>query len=93
MTESLVNPGTLIRSGQKLGEFVSTDDFELEVDVNQEFIDILKVGEPVILTDLSGENQWRGMVRRVNGRLDQTTQTIKVYIGVRGANLIEGMYL
>lgn len=93
LTESLVNPGTLIRSGQKLGEFVSTDDFELEVDVNQEFIDILKVGEPVILTDLSGENQWRGMVRRVNGRLDQTTQTIKVYIGVRGANLIEGMYL
>jgi multidrug efflux pump subunit AcrA (membrane-fusion protein) len=93
LTESLVNPGTLIRSGQKLGEFVSTDDFELEVDVNQEFIDILKVGEPVILTDLSGENQWRGMVRRVNGRLDQTTQTIKVYIGVRGVNLIEGMYL
>ena len=93
LTESLVNPGTLIRSGQKLGEFVSTNDFELEVDVNQQFMDILRVGEPVLLTDLSGENEWQGIVRRVNGRLDQTTQTVKVFIGVQGDDLIEGMYL
>ncbi|NQZ77433.1 MAG: efflux RND transporter periplasmic adaptor subunit, partial [Ekhidna sp.] len=30
LTESLVNAGTLIRSGQKLGEFVSLTKFELE---------------------------------------------------------------
>lgn len=93
LTESLVNPGTLIRSGQKLGEFVSTNDFELEVDVNQEFMDILRVGEAVLLTDLAGNKEWQGIVRRVNGRLDQTTQTVKVFIGVRGADLIEGMYM
>lgn len=93
ITESLVNPGTLIRSGQKLGEFVSMTDFELEVDINQEYLNILKVGEPVSLTDLAGEKEWQGTVRRVNGRLDQATQTVKVYIGVRGDNLIEGMYL
>lgn len=93
LTESMVNPGTLVRSGQKLGEFVSTNDFELEVDVNQRFMDILRVGEPVLLTDLSGKNEWQGVVRRVNGRLDQTTQTVKVFIGVQGDNLIEGMYL
>ena len=93
LTESVVNPGTLIRSGQKLGEFVSVLDFELEVDVNQEFLDILQIGEPVLLTDLAGENQWEGIVRRINGRLDQATQTVKVYIGVKGSDLIEGMYL
>ncbi len=93
VTESLVNPGTLIRSGQKLGEFVSVADFELEVAVNQEYLEILKVGEPVSLTDLAGEEEWEGVVRRVNGRLDQATQTVKVYIGVQGDNLIEGMYM
>ncbi len=93
LTEATVNPGTLIRSGQKLGEFVSTSDFELEVDVNQEYINILKIGKNVKLTDLEGENEYIGTVRRVNGRLDQTTQTVKVYIGVQGAGLIEGMYL
>ena len=93
LTESLVNPGTLIRSGQKLGEFVSIGNFELEVDVNQEFLDILQVGEPVLLTNLSGEREWQGIVKRINGRLDQNTQTVQAYIGVQGSNLIEGMYM
>jgi len=93
LTESVVNPGTLIRSGQKLGEFVSIMDFELEVDVNQEYLDILKIGEPVLLTDLAGEREWEGKVRRINGRLDQATQSVKVFIGVAGEELIEGMYM
>lgn len=93
VTESLVNPGTLIRSGQKLGEFVSLNDFELEVSVNQEYIGILRVGEPVALSDLAGNRSWQGIVKRVNGRLDQSTQTVLVYIGVKGKDLIEGMYL
>lgn len=93
VTESLVNPGTLIRSGQKLGEFVSLNDFELEVNVNQEYIDILRVGEAVALSDLAGNRTWKGIVKRVNGRLDQSTQTVLVYIGVKGKDLIEGMYL
>lgn len=93
LTESLVNPGTLIRSGQKLGEFVSMNDFELEVNVNEQYIDILKVGEPVGLFDLTGERTWNGQVKRVNGRIDQNTQTVQVFIGVTGQGLIEGMYL
>jgi membrane fusion protein (multidrug efflux system) len=93
LTESLVNPGTLIRSGQKLGEFVDLTDFELEVNVNAEFMDILKVGENVALTNLAGNKSWIGSVKRVNGRIDQNTQTVQVYIGVKGDGLIEGMYL
>lgn len=93
VTESLVNPGTLIRSGQKLGEYVSLNDFELEVNVNQQYISILRVGEAVVLTDLAGSRTWQGIVKRVNGRLDQSTQTVKVFIGVKGSDLIEGMYL
>lgn len=93
LTESLVNPGTLVRSGQKLGEFVSMEDFELEVNVNEEFINVLEVGEPVGLYDLTGERDWTGTVRRINGRIDQSTQTVQVFIGVRGKGLVEGMYL
>jgi membrane fusion protein (multidrug efflux system) len=93
LTESLVNAGTLIRSGQKLGEFVSMSDFELEVDVNSEYIDVMKVGKQVRLTDLSSSQEWIGTVKRVNGRLNQETQTVKVFIGVKGQGLIEGMFL
>ena len=93
MTESLVNPGTLIRPGQKLGELVALNDFELEVDIKEQFMDILKVGESVALTDLSGQRGWNGVVKRVNGRIDQSTQSVKVFIGVKGNDLVEGMYL
>jgi len=93
LTESLVNAGTLIRTGQKLGEFVSLANFELEVAVNAEYIDIMQVGKEVRLTDLNGQNEWMGKVKRVNGRLDQETQTVTVFIGVSGPGLVEGMYL
>ena len=93
LTESLVNPGTLVRSGQKLGELVAPNDFELEVNVNEEFMDIMQVGEAVALTDLSGQREWQGIVKRVNGRIDQNTQTVQVYIGLQSQDLVEGMYL
>lgn len=93
LTETAINGGTLIRSAQKLGEFVSLGQFELEVNVNQQYLDILKIGEPVLLTDLSGNREWQGVVKRINGRLDQATQTVRVFIAVSGKELIEGMYM
>ena len=93
LTESTVNPGTLVRSGQKLGEFVSTSDFELEVNVNEQYLDVVSVGQSVELFDLTGERSWTGIIQRVNGRLDQNTQTVQVFISVNGPGLIEGMYL
>ncbi|MEQ8238904.1 MAG: HlyD family efflux transporter periplasmic adaptor subunit [Cyclobacteriaceae bacterium] len=93
LAESLVNAGTLIRPGQMLGEFISLQNFELEVAVNSEYLDIMKVGKEVKLTDLSNQKEWTGTVKRVNGRIDQETQTVNVYIAVSGKGLIEGMYM
>lgn len=93
LTTSMVNPGTLIRTGQMLGEFISLKDFELEVAVNAEYMDILKVGKQVKLSDLNNTKEWIGTVKRINGRIDQATQTVNVYLGITGDNLIEGMYM
>ncbi len=93
LTESLVNPGTLIRSGQKLGEFIDPLLYELEVSVNAAYSNMLAVGNEVELTDINKSGQWKGVVKRVNGKIDLATQTIKVYIEVKGQSLKEGMYL
>ncbi len=93
LTASLVNAGTLIRTGQMLGEFISLERFELEVAVNADYLDVMKVGRQVKLIDLNNKKEWIGTVKRVNGRIDQETQTINVYLGVSGKGLIEGMYL
>ena len=93
LTEALVTEGTLIRSGQKLGEFINTGEYELEVSVSKTYGDFLKVGKEVELHNLDKTNTYTGKVTRVNGRVDQGSQTITVAIEVDGADLKEGQYL
>ncbi|RRQ50537.1 HlyD family efflux transporter periplasmic adaptor subunit [Maribacter algicola] len=93
LTEALVTEGTLVRSGQKLGEFINPGVYELEVSVSKSFTDLLKVGESVELTSLGGDETYTGKVTRINGRVDQASQTIKAYIEVDNNKLREGMYL
>ncbi|AYN69104.1 HlyD family efflux transporter periplasmic adaptor subunit [Euzebyella marina] len=93
LTEALVTEGTLIRSGQKLGEFIDTGVYELEVSVSKTYSDLLKVGEKVELVNLDHTKTFEGTVVRINGSVDQASQTIKAYIDVKDQSLREGMYL
>ncbi len=93
LTEALVDKGALIRQGQKLGAFINPNIFELEVAVNTSYADLLQVGKQVGLHDVEGTKTWKGKVARVNPSVDQTTQTIQVFISVSGKGLREGMYM
>jgi len=93
LTEALVTKGTLIRQGQKLGEFIDPTVFELELAIEKSYSDLLKEGESVALSTLNLDKEYIGKVIRINGKIDQATQTIKVFVEVKGADLKEGMYL
>jgi len=93
LTETLVTEGTLVRSGQKLGEFINTDIYELQVAVSKTYSDLLKIGEKVTLVNLDRTKTYMGRVTRINGRIDQASQTITAFIEVADDALKEGMYL
>ncbi len=93
LTETLVNPGSLVRPGQKLGEFINPNVYEMEVAINASYIDLLKIGNPVTLKTLDSSQSWEGKIIRVNGKVDQATQTVKTFVQVAGKGLKEGMYL
>ncbi len=93
LTEALVTEGTLVRSGQKLGEFINTDAYELEVAISKTYSDLLTIGKRVALSSLDDSKTYEGKVVRINGNVDQATQTIKAFIEVKDKNLKEGMYL
>ncbi|MEO1624983.1 MAG: HlyD family efflux transporter periplasmic adaptor subunit [Bacteroidota bacterium] len=93
LTQALVRHGTLIRAGQKLGEFINPNVYELEVDVNSSYADLLKVGKQVQLNNSDNSSKWQGRVVRVNSLVNASTQTIPVFIQVSGQGLKEGMYL
>lgn len=93
LTEALVTEGSLIRSGQKLGEFIDPSIYEMEVALSKNYASLLKVGESVSLSNLEHTETYTGTVSRVNGSIDATTQTITAFIEVSNDNLKEGMYL
>lgn len=93
LTESLVNPGALVRSGQKLGEFINPSVYEIGVSVKSEYRNLLEVGKSVELSNLEKTTSWVGKVVRINGKVDASTQTIKAFIQVSGKELKEGQYL
>lgn len=93
LTETSVNTGALVRAGQKIGEFIDPTVFEMEIAINAAYADLLKVGKEVQLHDLSNAQSWTSKVVRINGRVDQRSQTVNIYVEVKGDNLREGMYL
>lgn len=93
LTEALVSPGSLVRVGQKLGEFIDPSVYEMEISINAEFADLLKVGNSVTLSNLEKTKNYTGKVVRVNGKVDQVSQTIKTFVEVKHEDLKEGMFL
>jgi multidrug efflux pump subunit AcrA (membrane-fusion protein) len=93
LTEALVTKGTLIRQGQKLGEYIDPSVYELELSIEKSYSDLLKIGKEVTLSTNDSDSEYIGKVTRINGKIDQATQTIKVFVEVKGSDLKEGMYL
>ncbi len=93
LTEAAVNPGTLVRPGQKLGEFIDTSVYELEVAVGKRFSDLLEIGEDVKLENLDATKTYTGTISRINARVDRDSQTIQVFIRIEDPDIREGMYL
>ena len=56
-------------------------------------MDLLQKGNSVKVTSRDTEQSWEGKIARVNGRVDQASQTVKAYIQVEGKDLKEGIYL
>ena len=93
LTEALVTEGSLIRAGQKLGTYINTGVYELEVAVSKAYSDLLQVGNKVSLSNLEKTETFQGTVTRINGSVDLASQTIKAFIEVKNPKLKEGMYL
>ncbi|TNJ43695.1 HlyD family efflux transporter periplasmic adaptor subunit [Tamlana fucoidanivorans] len=93
LTQALVTEGSLIRVGQKLGEFIDPSVYEMEVALSKRYASLLKEGEDVVLQNLNKTETYQGVVSRVNGSVNATTQTITAYIEVKDEALKEGLYL
>jgi multidrug efflux pump subunit AcrA (membrane-fusion protein) len=88
-----VTPGTLVSPGQKLGDFIKTGVYELELNVNASMTDYLKLGKTVSLFNTNHTKTYEGEVSRINSQIDRASQTIQLFVEIRSDELTEGEYL
>jgi len=93
VTLSSFNPGMLVRTGQKIGEFADPSVFEVQAAVNVRDAGAVRPGDRVELRSDDFTGVADGTVARVNQAIDPQTQTVGVYIEVADSRVREGMYL
>lgn len=93
LSEASIDPGTLVRAGQKLGTFVRQGSYELEAAVTRSVLKYLKPGQKVKLHSEELQQDFIGTVSRVNTIVNPNTQLVSVFLTVNNPTLQEGTYL
>jgi membrane fusion protein, multidrug efflux system len=93
LANTAIDPGALVRIGQKMGEFINTSAYELEAPISLSDMKFVKIGDKVQLKSNDIEGTWIGTIARINEKLDAASQSIMLYIQVQGPTLKEGMFL
>lgn len=88
-----VQRGTLIRPGQRIGQFLRLGGYELESSVSISDLGFIRIGQKVTMESEDNGNRYTGIVRRIGDQVDASTQMVPIYIEVGGAGLKEGMFL
>lgn len=86
-------PGTLIRVGQQIGEYVGAYHYELELGLSVNERSKIKLKDKVTLKSEDIKGTWQGEVSRIGTVIDPATQTLKIYVSTTGEDLMEGMYM
>lgn len=87
-----IDASSLVRTGQPLGEFISTGRYELEAGVSYRDADILKKGMTFDMRDVNTDRVYSAEIARVNDAVDPLTQQVKVYATVISDHAKSGIY-
>jgi membrane fusion protein (multidrug efflux system) len=90
LVETNIEPGALVRAGQKIGTFVQPGVFELEASVVPSQLKYLREGQSVQLT--SEGKAYSGRILRFNEVVDLQTQMVCVIIQINHPELKEGQF-
>jgi multidrug efflux pump subunit AcrA (membrane-fusion protein) len=93
LTVAQLDASALVRTGQALGEFISTGYYELEAGVSYQDIGALSIGSSFEMRDVNTGHSYTARVVRINDAVDPLTQQVKVYAEVISENARSGIYL
>ena len=87
-----INPGTLIRTGQKIATLTSSDRFEMKAFASIKQVSRIKPGQKAVLYSEDIPGNFNAFVSRVNTVIDPS-QTVRVYLESTDSKLKDGLYM
>ncbi|MEQ9310587.1 MAG: HlyD family efflux transporter periplasmic adaptor subunit [Balneolaceae bacterium] len=94
LTESSIDPGTLVRQSQRIGEFIRIGSYEIEASINANDRFFINTGDVVsVILDGNQPNPISAKVARINSKIDPSTQTILIYLDANDGNILSGQYV
>ncbi len=94
VTQALIEPGTLVRPNQPLGQFTQTGTYEIEASINASDRFFIAKGDMVALhLDRDQRTNYRAEVARINARINPSTQTLLTFLTVKSDRLLPGQYV
>ena len=88
-----ISEGAFIVPNQILGEFIDPNNFEVGVNIPVNFIDKIKLNQSVSIISGGIKDDIVGKIKRINRKVDEMTQTVKVFIEFNNSNLFEGKFV
>jgi len=86
-------PGSLVSVGSNLGQIMNTYRYEMTAPIGLDDLKYLSVGQSVEVNSSELNKSWTGKVSRISNTIDQTTQSIPVYVSVSGKGLKDGIFV
>ncbi len=86
-------PGSLVSPGMTLANIMNTSRYEMIAPVAMDKIAFIKPGQQLTLSSSVLDKTYKGTVQRVSRQIDQSTQSVPVYISVQGTGLKDGIFL
>ncbi len=94
ITQAMLEPGTLVRPNQMLGQFTQVGSYEIEASINAIDRFFINTGDEVsIHIDNDRQADYDATIARINARIDASTQTLLVYLKVESNRLLAGQYV
>ncbi len=92
-TSISVFPGSLVNPSMSLGQIMNSYAYEFVAPIAYDKISYVNTGQTVTLTSPDLSESWNGKVSRISKQIDQSTQSINVFIRVSGKGLRDGMFM
>ena len=88
-----ISEGAFIVPNQILGEFIDPNNFEVGVNIPVNLIDKIKLNQSVSIISGGNKENIMGKIKRINRKVDEMTQTVKIFIEFNNRNLFEGKFV